>query len=119
VEKTKGSVVFQEGEPGHNLLMIAKGTASAYLRLQSGEQIRLATFGPGTIFGELALLDQGLRSASVVADDELICYSLSTSDFADLATEAPSVAIKLLAGLGRELSGRLRVANRTIQQLEL
>jgi CRP-like cAMP-binding protein len=119
VEKAKGSVIFQEGEPGYNLLMITKGTASAYLRLANDEQIRLATFGPGTIFGELALLDQGLRSATVVADDVLICYSLSTSDFERLATEAPSVAIKLLAGLGRELSGRLRVANRTIQQLEL
>jgi MFS superfamily sulfate permease-like transporter len=119
VEKAKGSVIFQEGEPGRNLLIITRGTASAYLRLANDEQIRLATFGPGTIFGELALLDQGLRSATVVADDMLICYSLSTSDFDKLASEAPSVAIKLLAGLGRELSGRLRVANRTIQQLEL
>jgi CRP-like cAMP-binding protein/anti-anti-sigma regulatory factor len=119
VEMVKGSVIFREGEPGQNLFVITEGTASAYLLLANGEQIRLATFGPGTIFGELALLDQGLRSATVVADDMLICYSLSTSDFDKLASEAPSVAIKLLAGLGRELSGRLRVANRTIQQLEL
>jgi sulfate permease, SulP family len=119
VESEAGSVIFREGEPGQNLLMIAKGTASAYLFLPNGEQIRLATFGPGTMFGELALLDEGLRSASVIADDNLICYSLSKADFAALADEVPSVAIKLLASLGRELSGRLRVANRTIQQLEI
>ena len=119
VENEAGSVIFREGEPGQNLLMITKGTASAYLFLPNGEQIRLATFGPGTIFGELALLDEGLRSASVVADDNLICYSLSKADFAALAAEVPAVAIKLLASLGRELSGRLRVANRTIQQLEI
>jgi SulP family sulfate permease len=118
-EKAKGSVVFREGDPGRNLLMITKGTASAYLRLPSGGRIRLATFGPGTIFGELALLDEGLRSATVITDDDLICYSLSKDDFAALANESPAVAIKLLASLGRELSGRLRVANRTIHELEL
>jgi sulfate permease, SulP family len=99
--------------------MITKGTASAYLQLPSGGRVRLATFGPGTIFGELALLDEGLRSATIVADDYLICYSLSKDDFAALANEEPAVAIKLLRSLGRELSGRLRVANRTIQELEL
>jgi sulfate permease, SulP family len=65
------------------------------------------------------LLDEGPRSATIVADDYLICYSLSKVDFAALANEEPAVAIKLLASLGRELSGRLRVANRTIQELEL
>jgi sulfate permease, SulP family len=118
-EKAKGSVVFHEGDPGRNLLMITKGTASAYVQLPSGSQIRLATFGPGTVFGELALLDEGPRSATIMADDYLICYSLSKDDFAALANEEPAVAIKLLASLGRELSGRLRVANRTIQELEL
>lgn len=118
-EKAKGSVVFQEGDPGRNLLIITKGTASAYMQLPSDGRIRLASFGPGTIFGELALLDEGPRSATIVADDYLICYSLSKDNFAELANNEPAVAIKLLASLGRELSGRLRVANRTIQELEL
>jgi sulfate permease, SulP family len=118
-QKAKGSVVFQEGDPGRNLLMITKGTASVYVQLPGSGRIRLATFGPGTTFGELALLDEGPRSATVMADDDLICYSLSKDDFAALANEQPAVAIKLLASLGRELSKRLRVANGTIQELEL
>jgi sulfate permease, SulP family len=118
-EKAKGSVIFREGDPGRNLLMITKGTASAYVQLPGSGRIRLATFGPGTTFGELALLDEGPRSATVMADDDLICYSLSKDDFAALANEQPAVAIKLLASLGRELSKRLRVANGTIQELEL
>jgi CRP-like cAMP-binding protein len=118
-EKAKGSVVFHEGDPGRTLLMITKGKASAYVQLAGGGRIRLATFGPGTIFGELALLDERPRSATIMADDYLVCYSLSKDDFAALADEAPAVAIKLLASLGRELSGRLRVANRTIQELEM
>ena len=77
------------------------------------------TFAPGTVFGELAILDAGPRSATVTADTELVCYGFNEGDFATLSARAPAVAIKLLAALGRELSGRLRRANRTIRELEV
>jgi sulfate permease, SulP family len=113
----RGKIIFREGDPGQELFIITKGRASAYLKQINGGEIRLATFAPGTIFGELATLDAGPRSASVVADD-VVCYVLSDQQFAVLAKDAPSVAIKLLSGLGRELSRRLRRANQTIHQLE-
>ncbi|MEA2992338.1 MAG: sulfate permease, SulP family [Alphaproteobacteria bacterium] len=119
VTPAMGSIIFQEGDAGKELFIITKGTASAYLRQPHGGDIRLATFAPGTVFGELALLDAGLRSASVIANSDLICYSLSEASFAALSAQTPAVAIKLLSGLGRELSGRLRRANRTIHQLEI
>jgi CRP-like cAMP-binding protein len=111
-------VIFSEGDPGKELFIILHGSASAYLRQAGGSDIRLVTFAPGTIFGELAILDAGPRSASLIADSELVCAVLSEADFAALSAHAPAVAIKLLAALGRELSGRLRRANRTIHQLE-
>ena len=114
----RGKIIFREGDPGSELFIVTKGRTSAYINLINGGDIRLATFAPGTIFGELAILDTGPRSASVVADDEVICYVLSEQQFAALAKDAPAVAIKLLSGLGRELSRRLRRANQTIQQLE-
>jgi len=114
----RGKIIFREGDPGKELFIVTKGRASAYLNLINGGDIRLATFAPGTIFGELAILDTGPRSASVVADDDVICYVLSEQQFAALAKDAPAVAIKLLSGLGRELSRRLRRANQTIHQLE-
>jgi len=114
----RGAVVFREGDSGDEVLIVTKGTASAYLHLPNGANIRLATFAPGTVFGELAILDQGPRSASVVADDELVCYGLTNADFAALAKTAPGAAIRFMAAIGRELSGRLRTANRTIHQLE-
>jgi MFS superfamily sulfate permease-like transporter len=113
----KGSVIFREGDPGDELLIVTNGTASAYLQLPQ-MNVRLASFAPGTMFGELALLDEGPRSATVIADEELVCYALSKSNFAVLAAKAPDVAIRLVAAIGRELSGRLRGANRTIHQLE-
>ncbi len=116
---TRGDVVFREGDEGKELFIIAKGSASVRIRLPGeNRSVRLVTFAPGTVFGELALLDQGARSATVEADDDLICYALSHARFTSLATEHPAIAIKLLANLGRELSARLRRANRTIYQLD-
>jgi len=83
-----------------------------------GRVNRLATFSAGTVFGELALLDPGPRSASVEADEELVCYVLSDVDFERLRQDHPAVAIRLVTNLGRELSRRLRQANLTIYQLE-
>jgi CRP-like cAMP-binding protein len=113
-----GKVIFSEGDPGDELFIVAKGTASASLRQPAGGDIRLVSFSPGTVFGELAVLDAGARSATVTADSELVCYALSAQDFAALSETSPAVAIKLLANLARRMSHRLRDANRTIQQLE-
>lgn len=114
----KGDILFREGDISDELYVIAKGSASVRLRLSGAERdTRLITFSPGTMFGELALLDQEARSATVESDDDLVCYVLTRRQFEKLTTEHSTVAIKLLANLGRELSGRLRRANRTIYQL--
>jgi MFS superfamily sulfate permease-like transporter len=113
-----GQEVFREGEPGGELLVIVKGSASAFLRQSAGGDIRLVSFAQGTVFGELAILDAGPRSATVTTDEKLVCYALSRKGFAALSDGAPATAIKLLGNLGRLLSHRLRDANRTIQQLE-
>jgi sulfate permease, SulP family len=114
----RDAVVFREGDPGDEVLVVTSGSASAYLHLPDGANVRLATFSCGTVFGELAILDRQARSATVVADEDLICYVLTSANFAALAENQPSIAIQLLAAIGRELSGRLRSANRTIHQLE-
>lgn len=114
----KGNVVFREGDTSDELYMIAKGSASVRLRLSGTErETRLITFSPGTVFGEVALLDREARSATVEADDELVCYVLTRQRFETLTAGHPAVTIKLLTNLGREMSGRLRRANRTIYQL--
>jgi MFS superfamily sulfate permease-like transporter len=119
VAHAKGEVIFHQGDSGTELFIVTKGTASAYIRHPGGRDIRLVTFAPGTVFGELAILDAGRRSASIVADDDFVSYALSQAQFAALSHESPVVAIKLLVNLARELSARLRRANRMIDQLEM
>ncbi len=113
-----GEIVFREGDSSAELFIIAHGSASVRIRLSKNRETRLITFSPGTIFGEIALLDQQVRSASVIADGALVCYVLARTEFLELTQRHQPVAIKLLANLARELSGRLRRANRTIHQLE-
>jgi CRP-like cAMP-binding protein len=119
VAHPKGGVIFREGDSGTDLFIVTRGTASAYIHQATGRDIRLVTFAPGTVFGELAILDAGPRSASIIADDDFVAYALSQAQFAVLSREAPAIAIKLLANLGRELSGRLRRADGMINELEM
>ena len=113
----QGDIIFREGDPGEEVFIVTKGTASAFLQ-SPNSAIRLATFAPGTVFGELAILDAGPRSATVVADEDFVCLVLTMSKYTALMEKHPSVAMRILAAIGRELSGRLRTANRTIHQLE-
>lgn len=113
-----GQVIFRQGDPGTALYLVAKGQASVHIGHADGD-IRLVTFVPGTVFGELAILDRGPRSATVTADEDMLAFALTGEAFDALREAEPAVAIKLLAALGRELSVRLRSANMTIQQLEM
>lgn len=114
----KCEVVFRQGDTSRELYIIAKGSASARLKLPGGtRETRLITFAAGTVFGEIALLDQEARSATIEADEDLVCYVLAHAAFETLAREHPAAAIRILANLGRELGARLRRANRTIQEL--
>ena len=115
----KGDTVFREGDPGQELFVIARGEASVRIRHPGTERdIRLVTFAAGTVFGEVALLDTEARSATVAADEDLVCYMLEHDAFRQLADSHPAVAVTLLRNLGRELSNRLRRANRVIYQLD-
>ena len=115
----KGETVFREGDPGRQLFIIAKGEASVRIRPPGATRdIRLVTFAPGTVFGEVALLDTEVRSASVQADEELVCYVLEHEVFQQLEADHPGIAVTLLRNLGRELSNRLRRANRVIYQMD-
>jgi MFS superfamily sulfate permease-like transporter len=113
-----GEYVFREGDPGDDLFVIAMGTASVR-RAEGSRSHRLVTFGEGTVFGELALLDARPRSASVQADGPLlVCYVMSRRDFDDLVANHQAIALKLMSHLAQELGRRLRLANATIDHLQ-
>jgi SulP family sulfate permease len=111
-----GHIIFRHGDPGSSLYLVTRGRASVHLVHDDGD-IRLVTFAAGAVFGELALLDRGPRSATITVDEDLTGFGLSEASFAILCQQQPDIAIKLLSALGRELSVRVRYANMTILQL--
>jgi CRP-like cAMP-binding protein len=93
-----GEVLTLRGDPGLLAFVIVEGQATA-----SRKGRELARLGPGSLFGELALLDGGERTANVVADTEMVLLALSREEFTSLLDLAPMVARKVLAELGARL----------------
>lgn len=93
-----GEVLTKLGEFGFEAFIVIEGTVTA-----SREGVALATLGPGALFGELALLDGGRRTATVVADAEVRLLVLSSREFSSLLHSAPSVALKMISQLGARL----------------
>jgi CRP-like cAMP-binding protein len=102
-----GDVVFREGDDSDTCYVVASGHARALRAHSDGRQITLATFGPGDIFGELAMFDDERRSATIEAIDELEVVGILGGDMRRLMREHPDIAVKLSIALGR----RLRAAN--------
>jgi CRP-like cAMP-binding protein len=117
-EYRRGETVVREGAEGDELYIIARGSASAKLKIDGGREYRLGTFAAGTAFGEVAMLDRQTRSATIEADEPLVCYVLTRPGYDRIVRDMSEIAIKLLTNLGRELSARLRRANRMLNQLE-
>ena len=102
-----GEVVFREGDDSDTCYVVHAGHGRASREHPDGRQITLATFGPGDIFGELAMFDDERRSATVEATDELEVLGILGGDMRRLLRRHPDMAVKLVISLGR----RLRAAN--------
>jgi CRP/FNR family transcriptional regulator len=102
-----GQVVFREGDASNTCYVVASGHARAIRSHTDGRTITLATFGPGDIFGELAMFDDERRSATVEALDEVEAVAILGADMRRLLRAHPEIAAKLVTALGR----RLRAAN--------
>ena len=98
IDVPSGKLLVEEGKPGHEFFLILNGSAS----VKRGKK-EIAKLGPGQYFGELALLDRGPRSASVVANDDMEVLVLGQREFAGVIDEVPTLAHKLLQSMAQRL----------------
>jgi CRP-like cAMP-binding protein len=93
-----GRVLAKEGEPGRECFVVLAGEA----RVRVGRKSRPA-LGPGSVFGDMALLDGGLRTATVTAVTPMTLLVLDGRGFGALLNKAPSVARKVLAAMAQRI----------------
>jgi CRP/FNR family transcriptional regulator, cyclic AMP receptor protein len=93
-----GRTIIEEGAPGKEFFVIDTGSAVVK---RNGRKV--ATLGPGSAFGELALLDGGPRTATVVAETDLSVLILTRQEFSGLLDEVGGLSRKLMQGLAKRL----------------
>lgn len=108
-----GETIFQHGDPGGCMYLIRTGKVRIYLPSTDGREITLRVYGAGEVFGELSLLDGGLRTASADALEAAHTYMLFRDDFLNLLRDHFGLVQHVL-GL---LVERLRYTTHYTQQL--
>jgi len=114
-----GHVIFREGDSSDTCYIVRDGHARAIRVHGDGRTITLATFGPGDIFGELAMFENERRSATVEAMSKMSVIAILGGDMRRLLNDHHSLAIKLVIALGRRLrQTNERLARQSFQTVQ-
>ena len=96
-----GDTLFKAGEPGESLYIVKDGEVELYIKDTAGQKILLAIAGKGEVFGELALLDRGPRTATAMALADTELLELDRDDLLLLFQKSPAAALRLLAAMSQ------------------
>jgi CRP/FNR family cyclic AMP-dependent transcriptional regulator len=112
-------VIFREGDASNTCYVVETGHARATREHGDGRTIALAHFGPGDIFGELAMFDDELRSATVEAIEDVEAIAILGADMRRLLREHADISYKLVVALGRRLrQTNERLARQSFQTVQ-
>jgi len=115
VKYAKHSIIISEGDDTSSLYIILSGKVRIYGSDEKSKEVTLSTQDPGSYFGELALLSDEPRSASVQALEQTICGVICKADFIHWLRQHPDVAISLLS----VLSEKIRFLTEKVKQMAL
>jgi CRP-like cAMP-binding protein len=96
-----GDKIVTQGLGGEGFFILISGHADAFRTKADGTETKVNSFGPTDYFGELALLDDGVRTASVIASEPTQCLVLTRWDFLVLLKEDPEMTIAILEEVAR------------------
>ena len=120
----QGEILFHAGEPGESLFVVRSGQVELYIKDTTGQKIVLNVAGPGDMFGELALLDSGARTATALALSNSELLVLDRDDLLLLFQKKPGAALHMLgvmSGMTRKADQllRTRVSRNVNQEMEV
>jgi CRP/FNR family cyclic AMP-dependent transcriptional regulator len=111
----KNTMVICEGDRSDSLYVVLSGKVKVFLSDEDGKEVTLNLQGEGEYFGELALLDDAPRSASVITVEDTKLAVISKAAFDECMEKNPSIALKIIRGLAR----RLRDLTENVRSLAL
>lgn len=119
-----GHTLFQAGDPGESLFIVRLGQIELFIKDTAGQKIVLTTSEPGDMFGELAMLDSGARTATALALTDSEVLVLDRDDLVMLFQRKPEAALHMLAalsGLTRKADEllRTRVSRNANEEMEV
>lgn len=109
----EGEILFKKGDPGDRLYIVNSGWLDIYVPTPDGDELILNQCGPGEAVGEIALLDQAPRTASVRGITEAHLLMLDRAEYLDFITTYPKAALETT----KAINGRLRLATTYLEQL--
>jgi CRP/FNR family transcriptional regulator, cyclic AMP receptor protein len=113
----KGEVLFREGDPGQEMFLIRSGTVIISKAVTGRVEQVLARLGPGEFFGEMSLLDQAPRSATVQADGEAVLFCLDRGSLQQFVEVSPRAAAAFFSSLARTFARRLRASGDLVAEV--
>ncbi|HXF81542.1 MAG TPA: Crp/Fnr family transcriptional regulator [bacterium] len=99
----RGTMIFHKDQAGDALYIIDTGRVRIFLPRESGGELTVEVASRGEVFGELALLDGGPRSASAESLDDVVLWTISRADFTQTVQTTPQLAVALIELLSRRL----------------
>ncbi|MGQ9629230.1 MAG: Crp/Fnr family transcriptional regulator [bacterium] len=92
----EGETLVKQGEGGVGIFFITSGKVKVVKETSGGEKFDVAVMGPGEFFGEMSVLDDAPRSASVIAEEDTKCLILTSWDFRGIMKNHPEIALGVL-----------------------
>ena len=112
----RGARLVRQGEPARGAFFIGSGSVAAEVALPGGGMLAVAELGDGEMFGEMALIERGLCSASVVAKTDVRGWFVGREDFRALVASRDAEALEVQRAVTRVLAAKLRALNEKVRQ---
>lgn len=111
-----GEPIFRQGDSSDSLYVIVRGAVGIHFSASGTEKKRLIAFGPGALFGEMALVTGAARSADAIADEDAELLELDAVAFGRLQSERPEIVVAILRRISVLVSERLRNTTELLRQ---
>jgi CRP-like cAMP-binding protein len=116
-EVDMGKVIFKQGSVAESMCLVLSGELEVLKAAKDGKQVKIATIGDGQSVGEMALVDDMVRSATVRSSMLSTIVILKRDDFDNILQHYPRIAAKLMKGIARHISINLRKTSDQLMQM--